>query len=186
MSRSLVTLREAVLGDAEALAELWRPYLRRGTDEEQLQDLRTAIAHAADRPDQRLVVADYDGAFAGAVFLQVSTYSPVNLDPVLQVHNVSVVPDHRRHGVGKALVECGVTWAEELGIGHVATAAASGSREGNRFMARLALGPAAVLRVAPTPAVRSRLSARHPAARQMTQVLAARRSLRNTRSLSSS
>ena len=63
-----------------------------------------------------------------------------------QDHKAAVVTDHRRRGVGKALVEAAVTWAEELGIGHVATAAASGSREANRFMARLALGPQAVLR----------------------------------------
>jgi hypothetical protein len=78
-----------------------------------------------------------------------------------------------------------VTWAEELGIAHVATATASGSREANRFMARLALGPQAVLRMAPTPAVRSKLSGRYPAARQVTQVLAVRRSLRHARSVSS-
>jgi GNAT superfamily N-acetyltransferase len=100
------------------------------------------------------------------------------------VHNAAVVPDFRRRGVGKALVESAVTWAEELGIGHVATAASSGSREANRFMARLALGPRAVLRMAPTPAVRAKLAARHPAARQVTQVLAVRRSLRHARSVS--
>jgi GNAT superfamily N-acetyltransferase len=182
MSRSLVTLREAVLDDVEPLALLWQPYLRHGPGEDPLQDLATAIDHAAARPDQRLVVAEYDGEFAGAVFLQMSTFSAVNLDPVLQVHNVAVVAGHQRHGVGKALVECGVTWAEELGIGHVATAASSGSREANRFMARLALGPAAVLRIAPTQAVRARLAPRHASARQVTQILAARRSLRSARS----
>jgi hypothetical protein len=84
------------------------------------------------------------------------------------------------------LVEAAVTWAEELGIGHVATAAASGSREANRFMARLALGPQAVLRMAPTPAVRAKLCGRYPAGRQVTQVLAVRRTLRNARSVSNS
>jgi GNAT superfamily N-acetyltransferase len=108
----------------------------------------------------------------------------VNPEPVLQVHNAAVVPAFRRRGVGKALVETAVTWAEELGIGHVGTAASSGSREANRFMARLALGPQAVLRVAPTAAVRARLAARHPGARQVTQVLAVRRSLRHARSMS--
>jgi GNAT superfamily N-acetyltransferase len=95
-----------------------------------------------------------------------------------------VVPDHRRRGIGKALVEAAVTWAEELGVGHVATAAASGSREANRFMARLALGPQAVLRMAPTPAVRAKLAGRHPSGRQVTQVLAVRRSLRHAQSFS--
>jgi GNAT superfamily N-acetyltransferase len=97
-----------------------------------------------------------------------------------------VLPRFQRRGVGSALMEAAVTWAEELGIAHVATAAVSGSRDANRFMARIALGPYAVLRVATTHAVRTRLTAhRRPAqssgGRQLTQVLAARRSLRRSR-----
>ena len=184
MSRSLVTMREARLSDADALAELWQPYLHRGTADEALHDLASVIEHLDQRPGHRLVVAEYDGAFAGAVYLKTSTYSPVNPEPVLQVHNPAVVPQHRRHGIGKALVECAVTWAEELGVGHVATATSSGSREANRFMARLALAPQAVLRMAPTPAVRAQLATRRPGTRQMAQVLAARRSLRSARSVS--
>jgi GNAT superfamily N-acetyltransferase len=183
MSRSLVTLRDATLADVEHLAELWHPFLRRAADEH-LGDLATAIERAADQPGERLVVAEYDGSFAGAVFLRAATYSPVNPEPVLQVHNAAVVDDHRRRGIGKALMEAAVTWAEELGIGHVATAAASGSREANRFMARLALGPQAVLRMAPTPAVRAKLVGRCQGGRQVTQVLAVRRSLRHARSYS--
>jgi GNAT superfamily N-acetyltransferase len=185
MSRSPVSLRDARLSDAEQLAELWQPFLRRGADE-QLHDLATAIESLGDRPGERLVVADFDGVFAGAAFLKATTYSPVNPEPVLQVHNAAVVAEYRRRGIGKALVDCAVTWAEELGIGHVSTAAASGSREANRFMARLALGPQAVLRIAPTHAVRAKLTARNPGTRQVTQVLAVRRSLRHARSVSQS
>jgi GNAT superfamily N-acetyltransferase len=181
MSRSLVAMREATLADVEQVAELWQPFLRRGSADEPLNDVATAIERAGDRPGERLVIAEYDGEFAGAVFLKSAAYSPVNSDLVLQVHNLSVVPAHRRHGIGKALVECAVTWAEELGLGYVATAASSGSREANRFMARLALGPQAVLRVAPTCAVRAKLSSRQSSGRQVTQVLAARRSLRSAR-----
>jgi GNAT superfamily N-acetyltransferase len=184
MTRSLVALRDATLSDVPHLAELWHPYLRRGGDE-QLHDLATAIEQVGDRPGERMVVAEYDGEFAGAVYLRAATYSPVNPEPVLQAHNAAVVPAHRKRGVGKALMECAVTWAEELGIGHIGTATASGSREANRFMARLALGPQAVLRMASTPAVRSKLSSRHPGGRQVTQVLAVRRSLRHARSVSS-
>jgi GNAT superfamily N-acetyltransferase len=184
MSRSLVTLRDATLTDVPQLAELWQPFLRRSSDE-QLHDLATAIESVGDRPGERLVVAEYDGAFAGAVYLRAATYSPVNPEPVLQAHNAMVVAEHRHRGVGKALMEFAVTWAEELGIGHVGTATSSGSREANRFMARLALGPQAVLRMAPTPAVRAKLSTRYPGARQVTQVLAVRRSLKHARSFSS-
>ena len=185
MSRSMLSLRDATLADVEHLAELWQPFLRRSSDD-QLTDLATVIERLDDDPGERLVVAEYDGTFAGAAFLKATTYSPVNPEPVLQVHNAAVVPAHRRRGVGNALVETAVTWAEELGIGHVATATPSGSREANRFMARLALGPQAMLRMAPTPAVRSKIAARYPAARQVTQVLAVRRSLRHARSVSQS
>jgi GNAT superfamily N-acetyltransferase len=183
MSRSLVTLRDATLSDVEHLAALWQPFLRRA-DTCQVDDLARAIERTQQVPGERLVVAEYDGSFAGAVYLKAAPYSPVNPEPVLQVHNAAVVVDHRRRGIGKALLEVAVTWAEELGIGHVATAAASGSREANRFMARLALGPQAVLRMAPTPAVRAKLIGRHATGRQVTQVLAARRSLRSARSVS--
>lgn len=185
MSRSLLSLRDATLGDAERLAELWQPYLRRGSHEH-LHDLATAIEQLGDRPGERLVVAEFDGEFAGAAFLKAATYSPVNPEPVLQVHNAAVAPAYRRRGVGKALIEAAVTWAEELGIALVGTPTSSGSREANRFMARLALAPQTVLRMGPTPAVRAKLSARYPAARQVTQVLAVRRSLRHARSASGS
>jgi hypothetical protein len=51
-------------------------------------------------------------------------------------------------------------------------------------MARIALAPQAVLRMAPTQAVRARLANRNPGTRQMSQVIAVRRSLRSARSVS--
>ena len=97
----------------------------------------------------------------------------------------TVLPDYRRHGVGRALMEAAVTWAEERGAAYVATAAAAGSRDANRFLARLALGPRATLRMAPTTAVRAKLTTRRTPAtrapgRHLTQVLAVRRSLRRS------
>ena len=59
-------------------------------------------------------------------------------------------------------MEAAVAFAEELGIGHVGTAVNPGARDSNRFMARLGLGPAATLRVAPTGAVKGRLQAQRP------------------------
>jgi predicted N-acetyltransferase YhbS len=184
MSRSLVTLRCAELADAPLLAELWTDALRRADHQDQVADLEMIIKAAAESPEQKLVVAEYDGNFAGAVFLKVTTLSPINLEPCVQALSPHVFARFRRHGVGRTLMECAVSFAEELGIPHVATAAASSSRDGNRFMARLALGPHATFRVAPTHAVRAKLNAQRPAfdrvggGRHLTQVLAARRSQR--------
>ena len=162
--------------------------LRRADREEQLADLVAVIERAADRPTrERLVVAEYDGEFAGAVHLRV-THDDARSTSSRSCRRSrrTCCPQYRRHGVGRALMDAAVSYAEELGIGHVATAAASGSRDANRFMARLALGPQAVLRVAADPVVRAKLTAQRPrraparGGRQLTQVLAARRSMRRS------
>lgn len=186
MTRSQVTLRSATPEDAALLAELWVDVIRRAGPEEQAEDVAAVIAAVAVSSDQRIVVAEYDGQVAGAVHLQATTMSALNLEPVVRALSPHVLPRFRRHGIGTALMDAAVAWAEELGVGHVATAAVAGSRDANRFMARIALGPYAVLRVATTHAVRSRLTAhRRPATagggRQLTQVLAARRSMRRSR-----
>lgn len=188
MSRSLVYLRAAVTGDAADLAQLWTDVLRRTSLEEQAADVEAVLLRVGESADERIIVAEYDGEFAGAVHLQATSMSALNLEPVVRALSPHVLPRFQRHGIGSALMDASVTWAEELGIGHVATAAVAGSRDANRFMARIALGPYAVLRVATTHAVRTRLSAqRRPArqtaagGRQLTQVLAARRSLRRSR-----
>jgi GNAT superfamily N-acetyltransferase len=185
MTRSQVSLRPASATDAPYLAELWADVIRRVGPEDQVADLLAVLDRVDAAPDERIVVAEYDGEFAGAVHLQATTMSALNQEPVVRALSPHVLPHFQRHGIGSALMDAAVSWAEELGIAHVATAAVAGSRDANRFMARIALGPYAVLRVATTHAVRSRLSAhrRRPAttpsgARQLTQVLAARRSLR--------
>lgn len=188
MHRSLVTMRSAELADAPALAELWGDSLRRADRREQLADVELVVKAAAESPEQRIVVADYDGTVAGAVFLRVTTLSALNLDLTVQALSPHVLPEYRRHGVGRMLMEAAVSFAEELGVNHLTTAATSGSRDANRFMARLALGPQAVLRVASTHAVRAKLTAQRPVqdrgGRQLSSVLAARRSQRRARAVS--
>ena len=186
MNRSLVSLRSVSPDDAPHLAEVWTDVIRRVGPEDQALDMESVIAEVLASDHQRIVVAEYDGQFAGAVHLEHTTMSAINREPVVRALSPHVLAPYRRHGIGTALMESAVTWAEELGIAHVATAAVAGSRDANRFMARIALGPYAVLRVATTHAVRSRLSAhRRPTSagngRQLTQVLAARRSLRKSR-----
>ncbi len=81
-----------------------------------------------------------------------------------------------------------MAFAEEHGIAHLGAAAVAGSRDANRFMARLALTPFANLRLAPTQVVKAKLTAAgpvtgraHGSARHLTKVVAARRSMRRER-----
>ena len=186
MSRTPVSLRQATLDDTVFLADLWRDALRRADPQDQATDLELIIKSCEESAEQRIVIAEFDGEPAGAVWLSVSTLSPLNLEPTVHAIAPFVSPRYRRRGVGHTLMEAAVLYAEELGVGHVLTLVSNSSRSSNRFMARLALGPQAVLRVATTPAVRAKLHAQLPAkirpvgARPMGQVLAARRSLRRT------
>jgi GNAT superfamily N-acetyltransferase len=184
MSRTPVTVRAAAADDLPALRELWSDILRRGSTEEQLADLRTVLADADRDPDQAIVVAEYDGQVAGAIHLSATTLTPLNLEPAVLAVSPHVLPDFRRHGVGSALIEAAVRFAEAHGIATLSTAAVSSSRDANRFMARLSFTPQATLRAATTVAVRSKLSSRRPAGRSATRqggtrhidrVLAARR-----------
>lgn len=185
MSRSSVAVRPAEPADVATLRELWEEILRRGAIDEQLTDVATVVAEAAGRDDQYIAVAEYDGEVAGAVFLQATTFTPLNLEPAVLAVSPHVLPRFRRKGVGSALMDAAVRFADQQGIGHISTAANSDARESNRFMARLAFAPQATLRAATTSAVRARLSARRPVTgteaaktRHIDRVLAARRTRR--------
>jgi len=182
--RTPVYLRAASDADATALVVVWAEVLRRGDHDQQVAELRHVIDRVSAMPEERMVVAEVDGRVVGGVHLRATTYSPINLEPVVQVVSPHVLPEFRRHGIGSALLQAAVDFADECGIAHVGVAVSSGARDSQRFMARLSLGPAATLRVAPVATVKSRLLAGNRpmlargSARQLTQVLAARRMLR--------
>lgn len=181
--RAQAVLRPAKDSDAEDLAEVWSDVLRRGDRREQVDDVLRVLDRVARTPEERIVVAEVGGRVVGAVHLVTTTLSPLNLEPVVWAVSPHVLASHRRRGLGSALLEAAVGFAEEQGVEHLGTAVVSGARDSNRFMARLGLAPTATLRLAPTATVLGRLPARLPAqrgagGRQLTQLLAARRSMR--------
>ncbi len=188
MTRSPVTLRDANRDDVARLGDLWGQIVRRSDEQDPLADLSEIVDRVLQRDDQRIVVAEYDGQFAGAVLLRIAPLTPLHLEPVVQIISPEVLPEFRRRGVGRALMESAASFAEEHAIAHVGTASLSRSREANRFMARLGLSPHATLRVTSTQLLRSKLTGQRAAdprqpGRQMGQILAARRSLRRAQAL---
>lgn len=180
MSRTTVQVRSAETADAAVLRELWTDILRRGTAGEQEADVLSVLAGCEGRQDRCIAVAEIDGRVAGAVYLQATTLTPLNLEPAAFAVSPHVLPEFRRRGVGTALMDAATRFAEAQGIAMVGTAAVANSRDANRFMARLSLTPQATLRAASTSAIRAKLSARRSTARnrgsrQIDKVLAARR-----------
>lgn len=192
MVRPPVVLRTAGVADADALTALWTEHLRPGSRAAQLEDMQAAIVAAELDDGARMVVAEADGEILGVLHVRVAPASPVNLELVAQVYGPLVRDDRERRGVGTALMDAAVVFAEERGIAHVVAAALSASRDSNRFFARLSMGPRAVLRVASTHGVRQRLgSGRTPrgvvgsiTTRNIDRVVAARRGRRQSRAAS--
>jgi GNAT superfamily N-acetyltransferase len=193
--RSPVLVREATLEDVEALVEVWGGELSRLPERDEsercAQEAAASIARLAADPDQRILVALIDERVTGAVHLVRAPLSPVHTETAVYVAHLHVIDRFRRHGVGKALLEATVSWAEEKDTSHVIAAASVSSRDANRFMARLGLSQIAVLRGGSTAALRARLPVETPVAARVTtpasqrtvrQVLARRRSMRRAQS----
>lgn len=187
MSRNPVHVRDAVPEDAAALLTIWGEFRRAGaerlSDGQAEQDAANAVARVAADPDERLVVGLVDDQVAGAVHLMRARISPIHNDTAIHITHLHVLTGFRRHGVGKALLEAAVTWAEEKDTSHLLAAASVSSRDANRFMARLGLTQLAVVRGASITALRAKLPVEPPAGAMVTsrnhrnvgQVLAQRR-----------
>ena len=177
-------LRQAQPDDAAFLASGWRTSLR-DNESDGDADILSIIEAAHGSPEEQLLIAEYDGARAGAALLRVTTVSPLNLEPVLTVIAPFVVASQRRKGIGRALFNAATTFADERGITTMATVATAGSREANRYFARLGLGSHALVRTAPVALVASRLAVaagqrtlRPRQGAKLADVMAARRAVR--------
>ncbi|HEU0101802.1 MAG TPA: GNAT family N-acetyltransferase [Mycobacteriales bacterium] len=113
-----------------------------------------------DRRRHLVVVVDGPADAEEVLGMALLTVAPANalLDHLAVHMNHAVVADrHRRKGAGRALVAAAAGFAEERGVDQIVVSVHPGSREANRFFARLGFGPVAVRRSAPVAAVRRRL-----------------------------
>lgn len=124
--------------------------------------LEARYGEALADPDRHVVVV-VDGPPDGpeeVLGMALLTVAPANalLDHAAVHMSHGVVADrHRRRGAGRALVAAAVAFAEEQGVDQLVVSVHPGSRDANRFFARLGFAPLAVRRAAPVAAVRRRL-----------------------------
>lgn len=187
-------VREAGPDDVDDLLDVWAVRAsERVLAPPARSDALASLARIAADPDQRVLVAVVEDRVAGAVHLVRGPVSPVHSDSAVYVLHLQVIDEFRRHGIGRSFMEAAVTWAEEKDSSHVVAAASAGSRNANRFMARLGLVPTAMIRAAPVASMRARLPLDPPAVarvgtrshRNVGQVIVQRRSLRRARDRSS-
>ncbi len=190
MSRMPVEVRPLSVDDGPALHALWAPLLPHETTGAVSQEPGAFASHVLGMLsmdlEARVVVASLDGQVVGAAHLHRTWVAPLAGAQTLEVNLLAVDPARTRRGIGRALLEAGLTRAEELGIDDVVVVGAAGHREGHRFLARLGMTTVAVLRTAPVTALRTRLLKENGGLpnvqrvprrnRQVGQVVAARRS----------
>ena len=124
--------------------------------------LEARYLEALGDPDRHLVLAvgDKDDVLGMALFSVGSANALLDLSAVHVSHGV-VSDRHTRRGAGKALVAAAAAFAEERGLDQLVVSVHPGSRDANRFFARLGFAPLAVRRVASVGVVRRRLAGPH-------------------------
>lgn len=179
MARQLLVVRDAVPEDVDELLELWAEAGGGADQQHQPDDAARALAHVASDPDERLIVGETGGRVVAALHMRRAPISPLHTEQVVHTSFLLVLPDHRRHGHARTMLEAAMCWAEEKDIHHLSAITSSNLRETNRFLARLGFGTLAHVRVAPITMVRKKLSPPPSAggARNLGQLLAARRSM---------
>ena len=126
---------------ASARADLEQRYL------EALQDPARELVVVVDEADQPL----------GMALLTVAPANALVDIPAVHMSHAVVGDRHKRRGAGRALVGAAASYAERHGIEQLVVSVHPGSRDANRFFARLGFAPLAVRRTAPVSAVRRRL-----------------------------
>lgn len=179
MARQPLVVRDAVPEDVDELIALWAEAAT--TEQPQPEDAVRAISQLATDPDERLIVGEAGGRLVAALHLRRAPISPLHTEHVVHTAFLLVLPEHRRHGHARAMLEAAMAWAEEKDIHHLTAITSSNLRETNRFLARLGFASIAHVRVAPIAVLRKRLGppkhATGGAPRNLGQLLAARRSM---------
>lgn len=182
MSRCALEIRDARPEDVTGLLALWA---HAGRNEpatpRPVEESTRALAQIAADPDERMLVGLLDDKIVAAVHLHRAPLSPLHTETAIHTSYLVVLPEHRRHGYARALLDAALIWAEEKDVSHITAITTSNSRDTNRFLARLGLGTVATIRIASTATMRRKLSpevtrARDPR-RQLGRVLAQRRSI---------
>jgi ribosomal protein S18 acetylase RimI-like enzyme len=164
VSRVSVRIRPATHDDIPALAGLVQNidttsgvFSGKPLEDHSAAHLCERFGQILDSDRILLVAADDGGSAVGMLSARSDFVGAIDLTPVLHVTHLMVDPAHRRRGVGRALLAAAVKLAEENGVEHLLATAAAGSREGNRYLARIGFAPLVVHRIASTSTLRRAL-----------------------------
>jgi len=177
VSRTNVRVRRADAADAPELARLARrldlslgTFSGRGLANDSAEHLTRRFAELIADGQCVLLTAVDDSGIVGLLAARRYELGTIEATPTLHVSHLLVDPAVRRKGVGRTLLAAAVSVAEDSGFDRVLATAGSGSREANRYLARLGFAPLVLARIASTSTLRRSLgiteSAQHLALRR--------------------
>jgi predicted N-acetyltransferase YhbS len=156
--RGHVRVRPAELADVPKLVRLVEttdePLSAPGARQLQADTLahlpeRFAAILAADDKSVLVAVDDLDD-IVGMLLVSEGDVGGFAAVPALHICHLLVEPKHRRRGIGRALLAATVHLADQRGIENVVASVVAGSRDTNRYLARLGFAPLVVRRLATT------------------------------------
>lgn len=165
MPRGHIRVRPAELADVPELLRLVEatdePLSAPGARQIQAE----TVAHLPDRfaailaSDDKcvLVAVDELGNIVGMVLVSEGGVGAVTAVPAVHISNLLVARKYRRRGIGRALLAATVHLADQRGIEHIVASVVAGSRDANRYLARLGFAPLVVRRLATTTTLRRSL-----------------------------
>lgn len=178
MARRPAFVRDALPGDASDLLRLWCEVGIPGLPLASEDDATAAIDRIAESASERLLVADFDDRVVGAIHVAHRPVTPLHTERASRTSFLVVLPEFRRRGIARLLLDAAVTWAEEEQVLYMTASAAAASRDTNRFLARMGFSTAVTKRTALTHAVRAKLSPHTLHGTSLGQVMAQRRATR--------
>ena len=181
MGRAAVSVQRVDESLHSQFIELWITHrIEGGTTPEAAQRLALdgTLRNALQRNDICAFLAVADGSPVGYVVLADSTRSLLVDSPCVSIDMLYVAPDHRRQGVGRALLTAAGRYADRQGCEHLASAVPAGDRDANRFFARLGFAPETVRRVASAATLQRKLAGEPRPQRVSLDLLQRRRDVR--------
>ena len=119
--------RPATAGDASAIAVL----VTQLGYEASTGEVTARLARLLARPDQHFIVAEIEGRLIGWVHVDVVEY--IDSEPYAHVAGLVVSRDHRRQGIGAALMAAAETWAREQGCAVIRLRSSATRTAAHRF-----------------------------------------------------
>jgi GNAT superfamily N-acetyltransferase len=147
----MVTIRTADIDDAKVLAKLngfvQELHLQHRPDhfkETSVPELEVWFGSLLEQPTTRAWIAEAQGQPVGYV-LALCRDLPANpfthARKWLEVDQIAVDPNHRRHGVGRALVSKAIAYAKETGLGRIEATSWSFNHEAHKLFRHLGFVP---------------------------------------------